>query len=136
VIKFGYERQESSLLGVIFRPIAEIYIKKKGEEKWYRVLMIIDSGADVTLLPSMYAGILGVDLNECKKQKTRGIGGFADVYITDMEARIGGEKMRTFVGFIEGDIPPLMGRTDFFGTFEVFFKRDEILFIKGDENEN
>ena len=49
MIKFGYERQESSLLGVIFRPIAEIYIKKKGEE--------IDSGADVTLLPSMYAGM-------------------------------------------------------------------------------
>ncbi len=81
MIKFGYERQESSLLGVIFRPIAEIYIKKKGEEKWYRVLMIIDSGADVTLLPSMYAGILGVDLNECKKQKTRGIGGFAYLYL-------------------------------------------------------
>ena len=44
--------------------------------------------------------------------------------------RIGSEEMRTFVGFIEGDIPPLMGRTDFFGTFEVFFKMNEILFIR------
>jgi len=65
-----------------------------------------------------------------EKQKTRGIGGFADVYITKMEVKIGGEKMRIFVGFIEGDIPPLMGRTDFFGTFEVFFKMNEILFIR------
>ena len=70
-----------------------------------------------------------------ERQKTRGIGGFADVYITDMEVRIEDEKMRTFVGFIEGDIPPLMGRTDFFRTFEVFFKMNEILFVKGDENE-
>ena len=70
-----------------------------------------------------------------EKQKTRGIGGFADVYITEMEVKIGSEKIRTFVGFIEGDISPLMGRTDFFGTFEVFFKMNEILFIKGDEDE-
>jgi len=70
-----------------------------------------------------------------EKQKTRGIGGFANVYITRMEVRIGSEEIRTFVGFIEGDIPPLMGRADFFGTFEVFFKTNEILFIKGDEDE-
>ena len=72
------------MFGVIFRPVAEIHLKKKGEEKWYRISTIIDSGADLTLLPGMYAGILGVDLKECKKQKTRGIGGFADVYITEM----------------------------------------------------
>jgi len=36
---------------------------------------------------------------------------------------------------LRGDIPLLVGRTDFFGTFEVFFKMNEILFIKGDENE-
>ena len=124
------------MFGVIFRPVAEIHLKKKGEEKWYRISTIIDSGADVTLLPGMYAGILGVDLKECKKQKTRGIGGFADVYITEMEVRIGSEEIRTFMGFIEGDIPPLMGRTDFFRTFEVFFKTNEILFIKDDEDEN
>ena len=53
-----------------------------------------------------------------------------------MEVKIGGEEIRTFVGFIEGDIPPLMGRTDFFGTFEVFFKTNEILFIEDDEDEN
>ena len=71
-----------------------------------------------------------------EKQKTRGIGGFADVYITEMEVRIGSEEIRTFVGFIEGDIPLLMGRTDFFRTFEVFFKTNEILFIEDDEDEN
>ncbi len=135
MIKIGYEKQESSLFGVIFRPVAEIYLKKKGEEKRYKISTIIDSGADVTLLPGMYAGILGVDLKECTKQKTRGIGGFADIYITKMEARIGSEEIRTFVGFIEGDIPPLMGRTDFFRKFEIYFKTNEILFIsEGDED--
>lgn len=38
-------------------------------------------------------------------------------------------EFNAMVGFIDSDdLPPLMGRTDFFNRFEVCFKKDEVIF--------
>lgn len=128
VIKFPYERQESKIFGTILRPIAEIYFQKRGG-KWLRISMIVDSGADITLLPKMYAGVLGIDTNECRKEETKGVGGEAEIYLCkDLVVKIGEGELNIVAGFIDEDIPPLMGRADFFNTFEVCFKKDELVF--------
>ena len=72
MIRFSYEKRGSESLGTVMRPMADILVKKRNEDKWYRISMIIDSSADVTLLPSMYASLLGIELGNCKSYDMRG----------------------------------------------------------------
>lgn len=77
--------------------------------------MIIDTGADYTLLPKRYAMILGIDIEkECLVETTLGIGGSETVYqYKDLPIRIGGWQRQIPVGFLErDDIPSLLGRLD------------------------
>ncbi|PIU55412.1 MAG: hypothetical protein COS88_04635 [Chloroflexi bacterium CG07_land_8_20_14_0_80_51_10] len=135
MIRFSYEKRESESLGTVMRPMADILVKKRNEDKWYRISMIIDSGADVTLLPSMYASLLGIELGNCKSYDMRGVGGTTNIYLSNLDVELDNLRMNMKVGFIAGNIPPLMGRADFFRAFEICFKRDEILFVESDKNE-
>lgn len=86
--------------------------------------MIIDTGADYSLLPKFMAEKLGVNLkNDCQIFYTRGIGGEEKVYLKkDLKVRIGNWERRVPVGFIDKDnIPPLLGRQGFLETFEMLF---------------
>lgn len=86
--------------------------------------MIVDTGADYTLLPKHLAKILGIDLKQdCKVFKTSGIGGEEKVYLAkNIEVKIGGLQRKIPVGFLDReDIPSLLGRQNFLETFEVIF---------------
>lgn len=74
--------------------------------------MIIDSGADYTLLPKRYAGVLGIRLEECEREKSVGIGGTETVYqYKNLPLKIGKWEHKIPVGFLEReDVPALMGR--------------------------
>ncbi|MDI6860281.1 MAG: aspartyl protease family protein [Methanocellales archaeon] len=130
MIKFTYERQESKVFGTICRPIAEVFFRKRDTDRWVKMSLIIDSGADVTLLPKMYARTLGIDINECEEQETRGVGGSVKIYLCDkLQARLNGTRLQAKVGFVDtADLPPLLGRIDFFDFFEICFRKREIVF--------
>lgn len=93
--------------------------------------MIVDTGADYTLLPHFYALDLGVDLKkDCKVHWTGGIGGKEKVYLMkEIQARLGGWKRVVPVGFLDRDnIPPLLGRQEFLETFKVTLVNHYTLF--------
>lgn len=92
--------------------------------------MIVDTGADYTLLPRFMADKLGTNLEkDCKVFTTFGIGGGERVYfLPNINVKFGNWKRVIPVGFLErNEIPPLLGRHLFLETFETLFSSSHIV---------
>ncbi len=123
-ITFPFEKDKSSILGQIFRPIARVFFFSKKKDRWYETWMIVDTGADYTLLPKYFSKRLGIDVEkDCRIFKTTGIGGTEEVYfLKSIKVKLGEWERNIPIGFLNrDDIPPLMGRHLFLETFEVIF---------------
>ena len=118
-------------VGKIYRPYAIVLAYSKVRKKWQPLEMIIDTGADYSLLPKRYAPILGIDLaQECQVETTAAIGGVETVYqYQKLPIRIGDCQKQVPVGFLErNDIPPLLGRLNCLELFRLIFENKNSLF--------
>lgn len=124
---FRFKEYPSSIFGITRRPIAEVQFQHKNKIRWLPITMVVDSGADYTLLPKFLASALGISLKkDCKIIETRGVGGESIVHLLKgrINIRLGEYKRKIPVGFLVNDkIPPLLGRQEFFETFRVVFER-------------
>lgn len=131
-ISFPFKEEKSLIFGKVRRPIAEVFFKHKTENIWQPVTMIIDTGADYTLLPRFLAPLLGINLfYDCQKIITQGVGGESQVYLVKnkIKVKIGEFTRKVPVGFLAHDyIPPLLGRQEFFETFRVIFEKFQVHF--------
>ena len=90
------------------------------------VMALLDSGADLSVIPEGIAKVLNLDLSG-KIEKANGIGGSVNVINTKMTARV--KQKRESYQFIipvqvilgKDKIPPLLGRKGFFDKFEITF---------------
>jgi len=134
MVTFAFKKEKSSLLGTIYRPIATVLFQDKKSGVFKPVTMIIDTGADYTLLPRFLALSLGVDLNkDCRRLKTSGVGGEEMVFFCKekITTRLGDWERKIPLGFLDNDfIPPLLGRHEFFQTFKTVFDDRKVSFIK------
>lgn len=129
-VKFHFEELPSELFGSIWRPYATVDLQGPSGG-WIRVRMVIDTGADYTVLPASFADDLGIDLaRDCTVHTTRGVGGHASIYLyKGLIAQIGDIERTIPVGFLEhDDVPALLGRHEFFETFRVVFENHETVF--------
>lgn len=93
--------------------------------------MIVDTGADYTLLPRYLSFELGVDLaKDCERHRTGGVGGEEYVYLyRGQKVRLGRWDKAIPVGFLaRDDIPPLLGRQAFLEEFRVIFENRKTIF--------
>lgn len=127
---FQFEKSRSPLFGHIFRPVAQVFLYSERKKKWYETWMIVDTGADYTILPRYFSSRLKIDLkHDCAMFRTAGIGGTERVYLLKrMKVRLGSWERIVPVGFLDrDDIPPLLGRHLFFETFEAHFSSHHAL---------
>lgn len=132
-IKFPFEIKTSGIFGLTARPVAKIDFWSNVSNNWVEVIMLMDTGADYTLLPKFYADDLGINLEkDCKPYSTFGIGGSENVYILkNIKAKLGQWQLKLPVGFLERDnIPPLLGRQGFLEKFRVILHRNTTSFSK------
>ena len=123
-VKFPFEVKRSGIFGQTARPVARVDFWSQLTKDWVEIIMLVDSGADYTLLPRFYALDLGVNLEkDCRPYSTFGIGGAETVYIFQKEkVKLGKWQFAIPVGFLERDnIPPLLGREKFLEKFKVVF---------------
>ena len=130
VLKFSFRTEKSYILGIIRRPVAQVFFWSKKDKIWSELWMIVDSGADYTLLPRFMADKLNVNLEkDCKIFSTYGVGGGERVYfLPKIKVKLGDWKRMIPVGFLErNEIPPLMGRQLFLETFETLFSSNHTI---------
>lgn len=129
-LTFSFEKSRSPIFGEIRRPVAQVYFYSKSKNRWYETWMIVDTGADYTLLPKYFAVRLGIDLKkDCITFRTSGIGGEEKVYLLKkIKIKLGSWERVIPVGFLDKDnIPPLLGRHLFLETFEALFSSKHTL---------
>lgn len=126
-ISFPYAKKESSIFGWIRRPLALVELWSKLTNDWLRVPMIVDTGADYTLLPKYMALDLGISLvDDCFRQKTFGVGGVSSVFILKKSypLRLGQRELRISLGIVgQENVPPLLGRLKCLDVFDLRFRR-------------
>lgn len=130
-LSFKFRREKSPLFGIIHRPMAQVFFWSKSSREWIEVWMIVDTGADYTLLPRYLVNDLGVNLEkDCRIYSTSGIGGSENVYLLKKEIRVklGKWQQKIPIGFLERDeIPPLLGRQGFLESFDTLFSKKHIV---------
>lgn len=95
----------------------------------YDVIGLIDSGADISVIPRDMADLLGLDLKNKSIEESRGIGGKVRTIETSMKIIVEGKKSHEKYSLtlpvnviLDGDPPPLLlGRAGFFDNFVITF---------------
>ena len=130
-VSFPFERRPSPLFGTVHRPLAIVECWSLKITSWIKVAMLVDTGADYTLLPHSYASHLGVRVDrECRAFDTMGIGGSERVYLLPRwPIRLGPWQRDVPIGFLNrDDVPPLLGRQGCLEVFKVVFVRHRTTF--------
>jgi predicted aspartyl protease len=132
-ISFKYEIAGVGAFGLIQRPVATVFFKSPQSDIWTSTLMIVDTGADFTILPRFKAKELAISLTrDCRVEKTAGVGGETKIYILKKKitAKIGDMEREVPLAFFDTDeVPALLGRSGFLETFDIeFLKKKEVVF--------
>ena len=133
-VKFVYEKVGKSFFGDMYRPVAKVSLKALKNDIWTDAWMVVDTGADFTVLPRYFAEDLKISLeHDCVKDVTSGIGGEQTVYLckSKIKAKIGLLEREVPLAFLDSnEVPALLGRLGFLETFNTEFLKTHIVLFK------
>ncbi len=121
---FKFARENSSSLGFVYRPIAKVGLKD-ADGDMFELGMLVDSGADISILSKRIGDIMGVDVEQGEAKVFRGIVGEMMAYVHKIPLFIDGKEVETRVAFALSEVPNLLGRLDIFKNFEISFRKEE-----------
>jgi hypothetical protein len=122
LVEFAYRKEKSGLLGDILRPVAQLQIKSE-KSGWFPIIMYIDSGADISLVPRNFGSLLGLDLRKNLGQ-IRGIGeAIVPLSLQIVKLRIEKHEIKVKIAVaLINEVPYVLGRYDFFKLFKISFQ--------------
>lgn len=125
MVEFAYRKEKSGFLGDILRPVAQLEVRAEMSE-WFPVIMYIDSGADITLVPRNFGALLGLDLSKNLGQ-IRGIGeAIVPLSLQDVTFRLENDEVEVKIAVaLINQVPYVLGRYDFFKLFKITFQEYE-----------
>lgn len=109
--------------GIKWVPTAQVRLISN--QARYFCEMIVDSGADISLIPRSLGEFLHLKLDEGKIKELRGIGEAAIPYVTKkLTIQIGKTEFQSRVGItLIEEVPFILGRLDVFDAFNIEFKQ-------------
>jgi hypothetical protein len=122
LVEFAYRKEKSGLLGDILRPVAQLEIKSE-KSGWFPIIMYIDSGADISLVPRNFGSLLSLDLTKNLGQ-IRGIGeAIVPLSLQIVKLRIEKHEIKVKIAVaLINEVPYVLGRYDFFKLFKISFQ--------------
>ncbi|MDD4178642.1 MAG: retropepsin-like aspartic protease [Candidatus Margulisbacteria bacterium] len=123
MIDFSWREDLSESFGKVKRPVAEIFVKDKAGN-WRALTMIVDSGADASVINRSFGELFGHDLEKGRPIKIKGFGEQEiAAYVHNMRLKIGEDELdaKVVIADIEKG-PNVLGRKDIFNVFEIQFK--------------
>lgn len=113
----------------IKRPVVMVeFFGKKGSKK---LLALVDSGADISLLNIGVAELLGIDLSKAVRGRTIGISGGQETWLSTIEIQVENQEERITipVQFIDSPhVDALLGQEGFFDHYRIKFEKDHDTF--------
>lgn len=111
-------------------PSIPVYLS--GSTGKYQFMALLDSGADISVVPKEVAELLGLDLSG-EREEARGIGGKVPAIQTNMNVEIGKPHemysynipVKVILDGKDEEIPVLLGRAGFFDKFVITFNQKE-----------
>jgi predicted aspartyl protease len=124
IARFPFEKRQTQLFPEVYRPVVTVSLWSPGSRRWRNVQMLVDTGADYTILPKYIATLLGIDLTNAPVMNTQGLNGLQKVYFLEkLRLKIGSAEREVPVGFVPlAKAPSLLGRHACLETFGVFFE--------------
>lgn len=115
-LEFPFEYAEIEGLGRLFYPIVKAQLKTV--VGWREFEFLVDTGADVTTVPSHILPVLGIKKNQLSMNTTLGVGGIS-VKVWEFQAplRFGNKEILIHCSAVETEdnsMPLLLGRKDIF----------------------
>lgn len=96
--------------------------------------MVVDTGADFTILPKYVSKDLKISLEkDCIVDSTKGVGGEVEIYLLKekIKAKIGNVVRKIPIAFFSSDeVPALLGRLGFLETFDTQFLKSYVTVFK------
>lgn len=133
-ITFPFEDEGDGLFGRILRPVAKVTLHSPFTGIKVSVWMVVDTGADYTILPRHFSEKLRISLEkDCIKTTTFGVGGEQTVYFLKkkIKATIGSIGRTVPLAFLDSnEIPALLGRLGFLETFTTVFQKSHSVVFK------
>jgi len=120
-------------------PYIPIDIKGENANTWFHTYALLDSGADLSIIPKDFAELIGAKIGK-EVVKANGLGGQVNVANSKVEVRINGDhRDYTFsipiqVILDKSITPNILGRDGFFSYFRIEFDhyKERIKLIKND----
>lgn len=133
-VKFSFEDAGRSYFGRVFRPIAKVSLQSPKSALWADAWMVVDTGADFTILPRYLSQDLRISLErDCVKDITAGVGGQQTIYLvkSKIKAKMGSLERMIPLAFIDtNEVPALLGRLGFLETFDTEFLKTHFVVFK------
>lgn len=133
-IKFDFEYEGETYFGHVYRPVAKVSLESPKYGTWIDTWMVVDTGADFTILPKYTSRDLGISLkSDCIVDSTRGVGGEETIYLckTKIVAKIATVTRSVPLAFFNTNtVPPLLGRLGFLETFDTQFLKSHAVVFK------
>lgn len=132
-VRFPFEDNGKSHFGHILRPVAKITLQSPIVAKAVDIWMVVDTGADYTIIPRHFSEKLRISLEtDCIKDITSGVGGTQTIYFvrSKIKAKLGSIERKIPLAFFDtNEVPALMGRLGFLETFDTtFLKSHTVVF--------
>ena len=133
-VTFSFEDDGEMFFGKVRRPIANVAFQSPKSLIWVKTQLVVDTGADFTILPRHIAELLSISLeHDCVRDATFGIGGEQVIYLCKTRIRTKIDSMEREVPlafFDSNEVPAIMGRLGFFETFNTEFRKELKIIFK------
>ena len=133
-VKFPFENVGKSFFGTVYRPVAKVSLKSMKADVWAETWMVVDTGADFTILPQYLSGDLNISLEyDCIKDATVGVGGEQAIYLCKhkVAAKVGHIQRDIPLAFFDSnEVPAILGRLGFLETFDTEFLKSHVVVFK------
>lgn len=115
-LKFPFEYADIEGLGILFYPIIKAQLRTING--WQEFEFLVDTGADITTVPSHLLPVLGLNKSKLHSNNTSGVGGiFIKSWDFKMSIKLGNKELSIVCSAVdskENSMPLLLGRKDVF----------------------
>lgn len=125
MIEFPFVTGQSQKFGQILKPIIPVRIS--GPARSVNLSMLVDSGADLSIVPFSVGEVIGLPLDISTRGEVHGIGEGAVSYVLGQaELQIGQISFQARIGWaLIEEVPFILGRLDVFDKLVIEFRAFE-----------